>query len=240
MQKVLINYADKGFVASQRENTKTGLEIGGFDRVIQYGRRDLGLWVRWRHRRILHEQRGAGYWLWKPYIVLLTLKRHMRDGDVLAYCDSDARFVNSIEPLVSICAQQAAPEILVFTLEDAHINRVWTKRDCFRNLGLDTPAYSEAPQITASFFICRRSKSTIDFFEEWFSAVQDARNLTDSPNATGLPDYPGFREHRHDQSIFSLLARKYGLATRPDVSQWGDSRRGLDLPRIIDMTSRRD
>jgi hypothetical protein len=240
MQKVLINYADRGYVISQRENAQTGLEIGGFDKVIQYSRKDLGLWMRWRHRNILRESRGAGYWLWKPYIVLFTLKRCLHDGDILVYCDSDARFVSSIDPLVEICTKQAEPQIVVFTLEDEHINRVWTKRDCFHNLGLDTPAFTDVPQMAGGFFICRRSKATIRFFEEWFSAVQDVRNVTDAPNVCGLPNYPGFREHRHDQSVLSLLARKYGLATRPDVSQWGDSRREPDLPRIIELTGRRD
>ncbi len=125
-------------------------------------------------------------------------------------------------------------------LEDEHINRVWTKRDCFHYLGLDTATYSEAPQISGSFYICNRSERVINFFEECLAAMQDARIITDAPNVSGLPNYPGFREHRHDQSVFSLLARKYALATLPDVSQWGDSRRPPDLPRIIELTDRRD
>jgi hypothetical protein len=240
MQKILINYADQGFVGAQRENAHSALTIGGFDRVIRYGRRDLGAYFRWRHRRILRLRRGAGYWLWKPYITLLTLKRHMRDGDILVYCDSDARFVNSIDPLVPICLSRAEPRIVVFTLEDEHINRIWTKRDCFHYLGLDAAAYAEMPQITAAFYICQRSKPVIEFFENWLAAMQDARVLTDQPNVSGLPNYPGFREHRHDQSVFSLLARKHALAALPDVSQWGDSRRPADLPRIIELTDRRD
>jgi hypothetical protein len=240
MKKILINYADRGFVCAQQENAHSGQTIGDFDRVIRYGRRDLGLYFRWRHRRILRKPRGAGYWLWKPYITLLTLKRHMRDGDILVYCDSDARFVSSIDPLVSICLSQFEPRIVVFTLEDEHTNRIWTKRDCFHYLGLDTATYFEAPQILAGYYICQRSAPVIDFFEKWFAAMQDVRILTDEPNVSGLPNYPGFREHRHDQSIFSLLARKHAFATLPDVSQWGDSRRPPDLPRIIELTNRRD
>jgi hypothetical protein len=59
-------------------------------------------------------------------------------------------------------------------------------------------------------------------------------------NVCGLPNYPGFEDHRHDQSVLSLLARKHGIATRPDVSQWGDGRRSPELPRIIELTGRRD
>jgi hypothetical protein len=240
MRKILINYADRGFVCAQRQNVDSGRTIGGFNDVFRYGRRDLGLYFRWRNRRILSSPRGAGYWLWKPYITLLTLKHRMRDGDILVYSDSDARFVSRIDPLVTICLSQSEPRIVVFTLEDERINRVWTKRDCFHYLGLDTATYANAPQISAGFYICNRSDRVIRFFEECLSAMQDARIITDEPNVSGLPNYPGFREHRHDQSVFSLLARKYALATLPDVSQWGDSRRPPGLPRIIELTDQRD
>jgi hypothetical protein len=240
MRKILINYADRGFRRGQQENEASGLAMGNFDQVISYGRRDLGLWFRWRHRRILRQPRGAGFWLWKPYLVLRTLRRHMRDGDILAYCDSDGLFVNPIDPLVSICLQLRDPQILLFTLEDEHINCTWTKRDCFHFLGLDEPSFTSAVQVSGAFFICRRSQLAVAFFEEWLEAMQDPRILTDMANVCGLPNYPGFQDHRHDQSVLSLLARKHGIATRPDVSQWGDGRRSPELPRIIELTGRRD
>jgi len=120
MQKLLINYADQGFIRAQQENARSALTIGGFDQVICYGRHDLDLYFRWRNRRLLSESRGAGYWLWKPYITLRTLRQRLRDGDILAYCDSDARFVSCIDPLVQICLSQSEPRIVVFTRRRTH------------------------------------------------------------------------------------------------------------------------
>ena len=34
-------------------------------------------------------------------------------------------------------------------------------------------------------------------------------NIDDTPSI--IPNYPNFKEHRHDQSIFSLLTKKYNL-----------------------------
>jgi hypothetical protein len=239
MQKIAISYADRGFVAAQRENARTALSVGGFDTALCYRRHHLGLWFRWRRRRILRQPRGAGYWVWKPYLIRHTL-RQMRDGDILFYSDCDARFVSSIDPLLPILSGLADPGIIVFSLEDFHINRIWTKRDCFHYLGLDTSSYIDGQQVAAGLFICRRSRPTLAFVEEWLAAVLDARIVTDAPNVCGLPNYPGFRDHRHDQSVLSLLARKHGLTTLPDVSQWGDDRRPPNLPRIIELTDRRD
>jgi hypothetical protein len=57
--------------------------------------------------------------------------------------------------------------------------------------------------------------------------------LTDLPNTCSLPNYPEFRDHRHDQAILSLLARREGVSLIPDISQWGDARRDPAIPQIM-------
>ena len=39
-------------------------------------------------------------------------------------------------------------------------------------------------------------------------------------------------DHRHDQSILSLLGRKYNIKNIPDISQYGNDRR--DIKQIIE------
>ena len=46
-------------------------------------------------------------------------------------------------------------------------------------------------------------------------AMRDARILCDGPNVCGLPNLDGFRDHRHDQSILTILAIKHGIKTHP-------------------------
>jgi hypothetical protein len=38
----------------------------------------------------------------------------------------------------------------------------------------------------------------------------------------GKPNYKEFKDHRHDQSIFSVLTKKYNLLAYRDPSQWGN------------------
>ena len=44
---------------------------------------------------------------------------------------------------------------------------------------------------------------------EYLYYAQDKRIITDDPNELGYNNYEGFRDHRHDQSILSLLTKKY-------------------------------
>ena len=77
-------------------------------------------------------------------------------------------------------------------------------------MGADSPFYYETEQFMAGFQIYKKSKFTVFFVEEYLHYSQDKRIITDEPNTLGLPNYQGFRENRHDQSIFSILTKKYG------------------------------
>ena len=72
--------------------------------------------------------------------------------------------------------------------------------------------YTETQQVAAGLSLWRKSAFSTSFAREWLEFAQDPRMLTDAPNECGLPDYPEFQEHRHDQSIFSLLCKKRGAA----------------------------
>ena len=236
MKRVLLNYADGAFTTAQKRNATSGLEVGGFDNVAVMGRQHIDAGFAARNQHILSQPRGAGYWLWKPYGILMMLRDHLEDGDVLFYSDSGAHFVHSAAPVIELCRQRRDLPVLLFTLEDHHRNRVWTKRDCFHYMGLDEPAYTDAAQILASFVVVERRPESIAFVAEWLDHAQDARLITDAPNECGLPNHPEFRDHRHDQSILSLLGRRHGVPTLPDISQWGDGRRPAEIPRILQHT----
>jgi hypothetical protein len=103
-------------------------------------------------------------------------------------------------------------------------------------MGLDRPPYPDMVQTLASFFVCQKTATTVSFFEEWLRYAQDPLILTEQPNECGLPNYPDFFEHRFDQSILSLLARKYDIPTVPDILQWGNSFRPPEIPQLIAHT----
>ena len=232
-QNILINYADKGFWKAQQFNALSGYACG-FDKVITYNRDFLDAAFVDKNKFILNRARGAGYWLWKPYIILKTL-REANKGDIVFYCDSGARFISSISPLIKLCNEES---IVLFGQQ--LLNKAWTKRDAFFYMQSD--AYDKQ-QITASFMLFKHSKKALDLMEEFLAYCSDARIITDDSNTCGLDNFPEFNDHRHDQSIMSLLASKYNIKLHRDPSQWGNDCKALykgdDYGQIIEHTRSR-
>jgi len=236
-RSVLINYATPEFRISQARNRKTALEIGQLDRVISYTPRSIGRAFRRANREILSHPRGGGYWLWKPYLILKTLKR-MSPGDVLFYCDSGSFFIESARPLLEIARVKQA--VVPFSVGLPEIE--WTKRDALILLDADAPQYLDTPQRLASFSLYRVSPEAISFASRYLEHCTDPRIVTDQPNTLGEPDHPPFRENRHDQSVFSLLTKKAGYPCYRDPSRppgsYSDCAES-PYPRIIELTRKR-
>jgi hypothetical protein len=218
----LMNYADHRYSHSQRLNSLSGLHVGKFDRLVSFGPRDIDGEFRQRHERILRLSRGGGLWLWKPYFILRRLNE-MADGDLLFYCDAGACFIRRVAPLADLL-ERVRQDVLPFELD--HPERVWSKRDALVLMQCDQPQFAEARQRLGGFSLWRASPRSRALAEELLSLARDERLLTDTPNTCGLPNYPGFVEHRHDQSLFSLLTKKHGLKAYRDPSQWGNRARG--------------
>jgi hypothetical protein len=237
MSTLLINYADRHFYQAQKLNIQTAITVAGFDRALPLGRNHLDAEFYHRNRQILDQPRGAGYWLWKPHLILKVMRQVMALEDVVFYCDSGCHFISSVAPIIELCRRQPEDKpIVLFTLPAEYKNRIYTKRDCFYYMGLDRVPYLDSTQILGTFLVCRKTPSAIAFLEEWLHYAQDPRILTEAPNECGLQNYPEFQSHRHDQSILSLLGRKHEILAVPDISQWGNDYRPRDIPQIIQHT----
>lgn len=222
MKKHLVNYSDKSHHNSQKENSNSALKFGGFDNVFSFNLQDLGDEFITENKSIMSQARGAGYWMWKPFVIKKALEM-MGDNDILMYSDSGISFIKNIDELIDIM-DMTEEKLLLFELEDIHPNKRWTKRDCFILMGLDKEEYLNQNQLLASYILMRKNDFVLKFVDEWLTYAKDYRIITDSPNECGLPNYPEFMDHRHDQSILSLLGRKYNIKNIPDVTQYGIGR----------------
>lgn len=92
-------------------------------------------------------------------------------------------------------------------------------------MNCDTPEYTETKQRLASFVLLKKTERAQRFVREWMTYCQDERILTDNPNVMGKEDYEGFRGNRHDQTVFSLLSKKWGIAAFRDPSELGIDKR---------------
>lgn len=215
---IAVNYADKNFRRAQKLNSKTA-RIWGADKVIEYGPGDIDETFRRRNQEILAAQRGGGYYLWKPYFYRKAYDE-LGEGDYLVYIDSGAVYVNRIQYLIDCMEHEKVP-LMIFSLEQERIEKGNTKRDAFVLTGCDETKYTDTPQSIGGYFVCKKAPEVEAYLDEVLQYAQDMRIISDRPNVMGLSNYAEFTDHRHDQSVISLISKKYGFKRFRDPSQFG-------------------
>ena len=216
MKKYHINYAAGRYLKAQ-EYCSNSAKNFGFDEVFSFGPKDLDREFVQKNIGILQQQRGAGYWIWKPYFILKTLEK-MNEGDLLAYSDSGSYYQSSPQPLIDLLHREEKG-VLSFELKGL-LEKEYTKRDAFVLMGLDDPKYSESSQREATYIWLIKNEFTMSLIREYLEYAQDERIITDLPSQS--PNHAEFKDHRHDQSIWSLLCKKYDIRPHKLISQWGE------------------
>ena len=217
-----ISYGDKKYRGAAELNIESA-KAHGADNTILYGPEDIPFSFKIKHWRIYFgrtgrrlKRKGAGYWVWKPYVIKETHK-DLKEGDILIYSDGASVYVNDISEILSFFNGEKL-NILPFSLRLAE--KQYTKRDTFVLMNADTPEYTDTFQRLATYVIFRKCSETDAFVDEWLKYCLDYRIITDEKNKMGKDNYPEFVAHRNDQSVFSLLAKKRGFKEYRDPSQW--------------------
>lgn len=223
-----INFADKNFESAQKFNSKMAKRFGA-DRIIEYSPDDIDERFKKKNSCIWNNSRGCGYWIWKPYIVNKTLER-MQDGDYLLYSDSGSCIIDDIHILIDAMENEKT-DIMIYCLHS--IEKNYSKRDAFIIMECDQPEYTDTPQRCATYFLLKKTERSRTFISEWLSLSQDRRIITNEENVLGLSNYEGFVENRHDQTIFSLLSKKWGINPFRDPGSFG-----LDMKYPKDVLAR--
>jgi len=199
-----IFYTNQRFRSREKVLTDQLYDLG-FDKVIPYTREWLettGFYL--ENREILDMPTGNGYWLWKPYIILETM-RIIDNNDIVFYMDAGDDICNpDIINMIKHCGDYMLSRVLLRT------NMVWTKKDCFILTDCDAPKYWHGQHVEAGTLVFRKKDHILAFLNEWLFYCRDKDIITDIPSKLDI-DYPGLRAHRHDQSILSLLAIKYDM-----------------------------
>lgn len=215
MRKIHINYANGRYLKSQQYCSESAYRFG-FDEVISYNIYDIDKQFFEKNKQILTAQRGAGYWLWKPYFINKTLEK-MSAGDLLVYSDSGSFYQSSPQPLFDLILKDPNG-VLSFELKGL-IENVYTKRDTFVLMGLDEPKYTESSQREATYIWLIKNDFTVNLVKEYLEFAQNEKIITDFPSEN--KNHDDFKDHRHDQSIWSLLCKKYEIEPHRLISQHG-------------------
>jgi len=157
---------------------------------------------------ITNQAKGAGYWIWKAYILSDAMDQ-LGDGELLFYTDVGISYIGDPSPIFALA--QARDIVLFNFTELPGTHRYWTKRDTLVLLGADNPQNWDERLVQGGLALYRVNKETRAFAREWREAMRDPRVLTDMPNCCGLENFPEFRAHFYDMSVMTVLATRGGI-----------------------------
>lgn len=218
---IAITYANEKYAKAAILNKRSAIKVGGADEAIIYAPNDIDSDFKKKNIEILTQEKGNGYWLWKPYFIYKTL-RSMDEGDILFYTDAASVCIDSIWKLVNVMERENQYQ-MIFSLGTDRIESEYTKRDAFILMNCDEEEIRKTPQADASVILFVNNTKNREFCREYLEYAQDKRILTDIDNELGENNYFNFKMHRHDQSILSLLAKREGILFFRDPSQFGIS-----------------
>jgi hypothetical protein len=220
MKKILITFYTEDYFIAKNSLIKSSYNY--FDEIKDYSTDSIDYDFFIKNEHILREKKGAGYWLWKPYFIYKTLI-NCEYGDIVFYVDSGNIFVNDPNEIFN----HTESDIILFDNRDGMKNGEYAKnyisckKDCFVLMGCDSDEYINGTHLNASYQIYKKSKNSLDFVYEYLNFCQNENILKDSENLFG-ENYLGYYDHRHDQSVLSLLAIKNNIKPLVDPSEWGN------------------
>jgi len=160
--------------------------------------------------------RGFGYWTWKPSVLLwahLNFPNHQ-----IVYVDAGSQLYseprNKVD-LASLLKRAKDFGSLAWSIPD-HLEENWTKVELV-NLLSPNPANLKSDQVQSGFVILSPNNNRERFCQEYrrIAELDSGFYFTDEK----IRDQSlSFIEHRHDQSVLSLLWKKFGFYSEPDLS----------------------
>jgi hypothetical protein len=200
---IFVNYATASHKSLQNMNSEWARAWGAHE-VRSFSPELLDTDFIDRNRTTITQQRGGGYWIWKPHIIRKTMEDDQKRGSsvkFVVYCDSSSCVDFSTYDLSMM---MTGKDIAAFELHQTE--KLWVKGDLVAEL---SPGNNdlESPQLAATFICFRDSDFSRSFLKQWERLVQVPQLVTDVPSIA--ENSSDFKEHRHDQAIFSLLCKKY-------------------------------
>ena len=233
---VLLSYGSREFKERQREFALGASKLGVFTDIIFYGPDDV---IRFeptfdpKYLRDKRYQRGGGYWMWKSLSVHQVLRDLLDEGDFIIYADAGSEWMPKERGRLMqyLHAAQASPgNILTFNLASFSHKRVYAER-CWSRMAVSqafgvpaSAAYHshpilDSPQIIAGFVIIKKSAASLDFMGKMRRMVlTHPEYFLDKelvPGDAAVTESFCFRDHRHDQTVWSHL-----LKTQATLGAW--------------------
>ncbi len=223
-----ITYGNERFAQAKKRLLKEAEDFGEFSTIKGYGPEDLPREFVQKYSQILRLPRGGGYWIWRPIILKAKLEA-MKDGEFLIYLDAGCklnklgreRFNEYISML-----DKSDYGIMSFQMSgnkgpgNLEREKTWTISQIFKYLNIELDSEdANSGQYLGGILVMKKNEHLLKIIDLLIKALEyDPLMYTDYYNRG--PQHPGFRENRHEQSIFSLLRKIHGSVVIDGDESW--------------------
>jgi hypothetical protein len=180
-------------------------------KIITFNKNEIDKEFVQENSSILNQPRGDGYWLWKPYIISKTLSK-INNNDLLFYIDSKYYFTEPFENLYSDIIDNKEQDMVIWRNkpnEPSYLLRNWCKMDVIQKYNMYNDVFMHNTEACwAGALIIRKTQNSAAIIDEWLK-MSCCDDITDRPST--IPNNQDFIEHRHDQSLLSILVKKYNI-----------------------------
>lgn len=157
--------------------------------------------------RVFHLGRGGGYWIWKPYIIKKSLEL-IKENNILVYCDAGCLInkdgINRFDEYIDLLKGKP---LLIFQHKN-WIEMEWCNHATLEYFNVKNDLeITETPQFAAGIIMIRKTIESVEFIDKWYKVAEEKPELfSDELNHIGK--IKEFRDHRHDQSILSIITKQ--------------------------------
>lgn len=203
-KKYFFAYGTENFNNAKERILNEATNSGFFDYCNVYSPNDISDEFKNKYHEIFSQKKGGGYWIWKFYFLRKYLNK-INYGDYIIYCDAGCtinkfgktRYLEYLELL-----KNSNYGIISFSME--HLSeKNYTIPEIYKFFNLDiNDKYINSNQYIATTLILKKCEHSIKIIDECFKLLEyDKYLITDKYSKINA---------RHDQSILSLVRKKYG------------------------------
>jgi len=164
---------------------------------------------------------GYGRWIWKPKIILDSL-RALKDDDILLYCDAGFHLnIHGINRYYDYLTMMNTTDLLTFSCNDNYTAQQHVKRIAIEAYHPEF-AHMKHRYCYAGIMMVKKTQASIRVLEDWLMLCETYQFLDGSRSMYELPVFLG---NDSDNGLFNLCLAKHNIshAIYPDETNIYDT-----------------
>lgn len=201
-KKIFISYGNEIYYDSLQRIKKMAEDTGIFDQIIIYTDKDLPDEI--KSHTLMQYARGGGYWFWKPFVILQTLKEVATENDIVIYSDSGNEIFKHKDWLHYF---QMLNKYDGVCFKYGKLAKEYTKKELLDYFSDECRNLSERYQIMGGLNLW--TKQSIPIVQEWFDTMKEHPELVlEDTSEPSKKQNKHLKEHRHDQAVLTGIVYK--------------------------------